>query len=534
MSRIKNSIRNIKYAVVGQFSALLISLASRMVFVHILNAEYLGINGLFTNILSILSLAELGIGSAIIYSMYKPLSEKDEIKLTALMGLYRKAYITIGVAVAAAGAALTPSLEYFVKEMPDVPYLQLIYLMFVANSSISYFFSYKRSLIIADQKRYIATLYRYSFYFLLNAAQIVILLLTKNYILYLGLQIICTFAENICVSIKADRLYPFLKGKNNACLNENDKKAIIRNVKAMLFHRIGSIIVMGTDNLLISKYVGVVAVGLYSNYLLIINALNSVFGLGFESITASIGNLGVTETNDKKIFIFKCMDLAVFWAFGFASICLINLFNPFIKLWLGDYIFPAPVVLLIVLNFYLTGRRKSVLTFRDAFGLFWYDRYKPLFEAGINLIASVIMAKKIGIAGVFIGTTISTLTTCFWVEPFVLYKYGFKSPVRTYFIKYVIWTVFAFAAGIITSLICSVFANNTLVDFLAKMTVCIIVPNILFAAAFWKTEEFQYLSAVFKNILNRRGNLQARVQEVHTPADVSKSKFKYMWDKCLK
>jgi O-antigen/teichoic acid export membrane protein len=356
MSRTSNSIRNIKYAVLGQAIGLLVSFISRIFFVRILSAEYLGVNGLFTNILSVLSLAELGVGSSIVYSMYKPLAEKDEYRLKALMGFYKKAYITIGIIIAVLGTALIPFLEFFIKDKPNVPHIQLIYLMFVVNSSISYFFSYKRSLIIADQKRYIATFYRYGFYFLLNIAQIIALVLTKSYILYLGLQIINTFIENIYISRKANELYPFLKGGEAVKMAKDEIDIIVRNVKAMMFHKLGGTVVMGTDNLLISKFVGVIQVGLYSNYLLIIKALNTVFGLAYQSITASIGNLGVIETNEKNKFIFECINLLGFWIYGVASICLINLFNPFIILWLGkEYLFPISIVLIIVINFYLTG-----------------------------------------------------------------------------------------------------------------------------------------------------------------------------------
>lgn len=502
MSRTNNSLKNMKYAIVGQGLGLLISFVSRMAFVRILSAEYLGLNGLFTNILSILSLAELGVGAAIIYSMYKPLADKDMYKIKALMGLYKKAYVTIGIAIAFIGSALTPFLNYLIKDMPDLPYIKLIYLMFVANSSISYFYSYKRSLIIADQKRYVATFYRYGFYFLLNVIQIIVLLFTRSYIFYLGLQIINTFLENICVSRKTDQLYPFLKEKGSFELDKEEKKTIVQNVKAMVFHKIGSIVVVGTDNILISKFIGVIQVGLYSNYQLIINALNTVFGLVFQSVTASIGNLGATENSKKNKFIFECINLIGFWIYAFSSICLINLFNPFINLWLGaEYLFSMPIVLIIIISFYLSGMRKSVLTFRDALGLFWHDRYKAIFEAGINLVASIILAQYIGIAGIFIGTIISTLTTCFWIEPYILFKYGFEDSVKSYFKKYGFYTINMIIVGVLTWFISSIFSDYSILGFIGKLVVCIIVPNTLFLIIFWRTKEFQYLIVIVKPMI---------------------------------
>ena len=504
MSRTKNSIKNIKYSIVGQVLTLLANFVTRMFFVRSLNAEYLGLNGLFSNILSILSLAELGVGAAIVYSMYKPLAEKDEIKLKALMNLYKQAYISIGIFILVIGTILTPLLQYFIKDMPNIPHIKFIYIMYVVNSGFSYFFSYKRSFLIADQKKYIESFYQYSFYLLRNILQVLILIFTKNFLLYLGIQILITLIENIVISREVDKLYPFLKEKNNVKLEQKEKNNIFNNVKAMMCHKLGGVIVLGTDNLLISKFVGILEVGLYSNYLLITTALNQVFGMFFQSMTASIGNLGATENKEKNKFVFDCVDLLGFWIYGFAAICLIILFNPFINLWLGEeYLFSMIIVILVVINFYLTGRRQSVLTYKDALGLFWYDRYKPLFESVINLIFSLFLVNLIGIQGVILGTIISTLTTCFWIEPYVLYKYGFKSSIKVYFIKYVIWTVIMLFVGSITWIISNLFSNYTLLGFIGKMLVCAIIPNILFLIIFWRTKEFQYLAGIFKKVIKR-------------------------------
>ena len=228
-----------------------------------LGSEYLGLIGLFTNILSILSLAELGVGSAIVYSMYKPLAEKDEYKLKGLMNLYKSAYTNIGIFVLLFGSLLTPFLDLFINENSKIQHLYLIYLMYVFNSGISYFYSYKRSLLIADQKKYIESLYHNSFYLLRNFLQIIILFMFKNFILYLGIQIILTLIENIILSKRVDYLYPIFKGKDNTQLEKKEKQTIFNNVKAMIYHKLGSVIVMGTDNLLISMFVGLIEVGLY-------------------------------------------------------------------------------------------------------------------------------------------------------------------------------------------------------------------------------------------------------------------------------
>lgn len=503
ISRTSYSIKNVKYALIGQAFGLVISFLSRTVFVRVLSAEYLGINGLFSNILSILSLAELGVGQAIVFSMYKPLAERNESKIVALMGLYRKAYSVIGIVVSVLGVALLPFLRYFVQEMPDIPYIRLIYIIFVANSVVSYFFSYKRSLIIADQKGYIATIYRYGFYFVLNVAQIIALLLTRSYLLYLGLQLANTIVENVLVSKKADALYPFLNQNKTVRLDGAEKRVIIRNTTAMVFHRVGGIVVSGTDNILLSKLVGVTEVGLYSNYLLVVNALHMILGMFFQSITASVGNLGATESKRKQRFVFDCVNFVGFWAYGFVSICLLSLLNPFIQLWLGkDYVLSLPVVMVIVVNFYLNGMRKSVLTFRDSLGLYWHDRYKPIFESLINLAVSIYLGKRIGTAGILLGTTISTVTTCFWIEPYVLYRRGFHSSVMPYFKQYIRYSVGVCISGSAVWLLNSVLEGVGLTgtgNFLARLTVGLSIPNVMFMAFFHNSDEYRYLWQILIN-----------------------------------
>ncbi|WP_394121298.1 lipopolysaccharide biosynthesis protein [Planococcus donghaensis] len=507
MSRTSKSIRNIKYAIVGQLVVFLITFIARTIFVKVLGAEYLGINGLFTNILSILSLAELGIGASIVFSLYKPLAENDRSKVKALMQLFRKFYIFIGVVVAVLGLSFTPFLEHVIKDMPDIPHIHLIYIMFVINLSLTYFFSYKRSLLFADQNSHLVTLYQHFFFSGLNIGQIIILIFTQNYFLFIGVKLLFTLLENLLISIKVNKMYPFMKETDIVKIDEEEKKIITRNIKAMMWHKVGTTVVMGTDSLLISKFVGIIAVGVYSNYLLITNALNTIFSLVFRSITASIGNLGVEENKDKKEFVFYTLNIFGFWVYGFASISLFVLLNPFIDLWLGKgYLFSEGIVFIIVLNFYLTGMRKNVLTFKDAFGLFWNDRYKPLLEALVNLVVSITLVKYFGIMGIFVGTTISTLSTAFWIEPYVLYKYGFKSSVKPYFIKHFIYSVFLFIVGYITWLTSLAFPDDTLISFIVKVLICAIIPNLLFIIIFWRNQNFKYLL----NIIMRRLKLNVK------------------------
>lgn len=498
MSRTRSSLINFFFAVLGQGLGLIISFIARIFFIKILGSEYLGLNGLFTNILTVLSLAELGVGTAITYSLYAPLANKDEKKCQMLMQLYRKIYIVIGLFILIVGIAITPFLSVFIKDLPNIPNINLIYILFVVNTAISYFYSYKRNLIIADQSRYIATIYRYGYYILLNIFQIIYLVITKDYIGFLILQIIFTFLENVSVSLKADKMYPFLKDKTKRKLDDGSKKEIIKNTKAMMMHKVGDVIVNSTDNILLSSFVSLTAVGLYSNYYLITNALNIVISQVYNSITASIGNLCATDSPKKQYNVFKKINFLTFWIYCFTTTCLVILVNPFIEIWIGkEYLFSMSIVLVIIINFYLSGMRKSVLAFREAAGLFYRDRYKPIFEAIVNLVISIILAIKFGTIGIFLGTLISTVTVCFWIEPLILYKYEFHIGVKKYFIDYIKKGLLMVGICLFVYILCLPSLGNIYINFIYKLLICIIVPNMTLFLIYKNSNEFQYF---YKNL----------------------------------
>lgn len=504
MSRSKKSLKNILYAFTGQFFGLIISFFSRIVFINILGSEYLGLNGLFSNILMVLALAELGVGEAITYSLYKPLAEKNEKKCISLMQLYKRFYTFIGIIILVLGLCILPFLPYFINDIPEISNINYIYILFLINTSISYFFSYKRNLIIADQRRYIATFYRYLFYFILNISQIIFLIITHNYILFLIIQIICTLLENIFVSFKANRLYPFLLKKDKVLLDEESKKSIIKNIRAMMMHKVGSVIVNSTDNIILSKYVGLNAVGLYSNYYLITNSLNVIFSQLYNSIRASVGNLCVDDDKEKQYKVFEKIYFISFWLYSFSSICLICLLNDFIKIWIGkEYILNFSIVLIIVLNFYVYGMRKVTLVFKEAYGLFYNDRWKPVFEAVINLISSIILANYLGILGVFLGTLISSISVCLWVEPYVLFKYGFKKKVYMYFKDYIKYSFIFLTSGFFTYFICSYIDGNLYIIFLIKIVLCLTIPNLIVFLLFHKNEYYIYYIDLMKSIIKK-------------------------------
>ena len=503
MSRTSNSLKNIRYAALFKLAVVLVNFLARRVFITVLSEAYLGINGSFQNILSMLSLAELGVGTAITYSMYQPLADGDEGQLMGLMALYRRFYWIIGIVIAVVGASLTPLLPKLIHDHAtlNIPHIQLIYLLFVFDSALSYFFVYKQSIITADQKQYIITTYQNVITICYILAQMVFLLLTKNYFVYLGLKIAGTILTNLLLARKANQLYPFLKQRQIQPLPQSVRTTISKNIRATLMHKIGAVVVFETDNLLIMYFIGAVAVGFYNNYLMITQGLMNVFTMVYRSLTASVGNLCSAEDKTHAHTVFRRLDFFTQWLYGFSAISLLVLLNHFIgSIWLKEsYLFAFPIVLLIVVNFYLTGLRQSVLTFRDAMGLYWYDRYKPVAESIINLVVSIALAKPLGIVGIFIGTFVSSITTCVWIEPYVLHKYGFSAKLAPYFRRYGLHTILTVAIGAGTWYLASLLPSSGLLPFIGKLCICAVVPNGCYWLAYGRTEEFHYALSLLKS-----------------------------------
>lgn len=513
MTRTEHSMRNLRYALIFQSLAMVAAFITRHVFVAVLNQEYLGLDGTFSNLLVVLSLAELGVGEAITFSLYKPLAEGDTVKIRTLMELYRRVYRVIGLGIAALAALLAPFLRVIIKDFPDTPEVYLIYALFVANSVLSYFFVYKQSLILADQRRYLITLWRYGLWTVLYLVQAVLLWVTRNYILYLTLQLAETLLENWVLARKADRLYPFLKEKYAPDpLNEESKGEILRNTKAMFLHKIGGAVVFNTDSLLLSYFFGVVSVGLYSNYLLIIKGLRNCYKMVFGAFTGSVGNLGATRDKDHIYQVYRRLNFAGSWLMGWCSICLMVLFAPFLTLWVGEeYLFPTGIEFWIVVNFYITGMREVNQTFQNSLGLFWHLRYKSVVESVINLVVSVALAGPLGIAGIFIGTFVSTMVTCFWVEPYILFRYAFYRPLRSYFLGYGGDAMLTVLIGGCTWYLCGLLPGTGVGLFLMKTAVCAAVPNVLFYLVFRKREEL----AFFRSFLQARVKKEMCVEVSH-------------------
>ena len=504
--RVDNSIKNMKYNIFSQILNLLIQFVSRTFFIKILGNEYLGINGLFSNILTILSLADMGIGTVLIYSMYKPLAENNEEKIKALMNIYKKIYNIIALTVLIIGLCITPFLQVFIKDMPNIQHIRFIFILYLLNTVVSYLCVYKISIINADQKNYIVTTRQQIFNIIANFIMIMVLVTTHNFILYLIVQMLFSIISNIYLSSLAEKMYPFIKDTKGYKLTKEEKRQIKKDTFAMMLHKIGGVVVGGTDNLIMSAMIGLEAVGIYSNYLLIINAIKKFTTQYFNSMSASIGNLNAMKDKEYSYDIFKKVFFGNFWIFTFCSICLFCLLNPFIEIWVGiDYTFHISIVAAIVISFYIEGMRQTVLIFREAMGIFTKDQLKPVIEAIVNLIVSVMLTLKFGIIGIILGTIISMLFVCVWIEARILFKYGFSKNVIEFFKIYAKYLVIGVVGLILTYGANLLIKGNTITTLILRFTVSIIVSNLVILISTFKTEEFKYLyHIIFSKIKNRK------------------------------
>lgn len=503
-NRSSNSIRNMVFGVGGQILNIIMSFACRTVFIHNLSSEYLGINGVFTNILMVFSLADLGVGTAIIFALYKPIAEQDTKKIKALMKLYAQAYTIIGFVILGLGLLVNPFIESLITTDKVIPHVHLIFMIFVINTASTYFASYKGTLLTASQNHYLVTSVVYGTSVICYGVQMIVMVLTHNYILTLSIQVGTNILQNIITMIIANRKFPYIRGRNDEKLSARERRGIFRNMGSLMFYRTGQVIINGTDSIIISKFQGIVEAGIYSNYSLITTTIKNLLLQVFNAITGSLGNLNAVESDEKKYEIYNIIYFGNFWMFGFCAVCLFVLFNPFVTIWAGkDKLLSLPCIFFIVLNFYLVGMRNVNLQFRDTMGIFKEGRFIPIISAIVNVGVSVVTAMNFGLIGAFIGTTVSMLLTLVWMEPVILFKHGFKRNVGIYFLKYAVYFLATVVATAVTYFVCGLLPEGRLIYFIPRLFICAILPNLIFFIIFGKTKEFRALSSRVLSVLGR-------------------------------
>lgn len=500
--RKKSSFKNMITAVSSNVLTIIVGLVAQAVFIKILGSEYLGLNGLFSNVISMLGIVELGMGSAIIYNMYKPIAENDHEKIKSLMHFYKKSYLIITLIISIIGIMIIPFIKYIVdieSVTVDVN-VYLVYILFLLETICSYILSYKRSMLYADQKEYITNIIHMGYTIIVNTMQLTFLYFTHDYYLYLIIKVIMRLVENIVISSYVNRRYSYLLDNNVTKLDSKTEKDIFQKIKALFFHKIGGFIVSGTDNIIISKYLGLVTVGLYSNYYMIINAVQTVINHIIQATRASVGNLLVTESKTKQFDIFNKIRFVNFWISCFSSICIFIIMDSFITIWIGyKFVLPTKVLLVLVINFFITTSRYAYGSFKEAAGIFYEDRFVPIIESLLNIVLSIIFVKKFGLMGVFMGTVASGLVLWCYSYPKYVYKNLFGRSYYDY-IKETIYylIVFVLIAGFSYSLAILISFENVYLQFISNVLIALIVPNVIMLLLFSKDENFKYFINMIK------------------------------------
>lgn len=501
--RVKHSLLNISAGLANQFIITALSFVSRTVFINSLGMEYLGINALFTSLLAMLSLAEAGIGSSIVYNLYKPVADNNKPQILALMRLYKNAYRLIALVVLLLGLAVFPFLPHIIKDT-SVDNIELIYFIFLFNTALPYLFIYKHSYLNVNQKNYIVTAAFSTSSIISTSSKIAILYWTENYLLYLMLECVVSNLTTIWVAKFVDRKYPFLKEKATERLDPDIRAMFFKNMKAILIANIGSYFVFGVESLLISSFVSLIAVSLYANYKMLIDISRTFLNQIFGNMYNSMGNLVAQEGTEKIYSIYRVTQLLSFWLYSLFGIVLLLFVNPFITIWLGDdFLLKKSILAVLIVVFYERGMRNAITMVKTTAGIFHEDRYVPILQAIINLGVSLLLVHYLGLLGIFLGGLTSALAIPFWSTPYLVYKKIFNKPLISYYLTYFYYLIVAVVALIAAYGSSYLIDANTFVELVLKALIGFGVTNALYVLIFHRSEEFIYIWKILSSLLNR-------------------------------
>ena len=503
--RTKRTIINSTFNICSQIVQLLLSFIIRNLFIKYIGIEYLGLNGLFSNILSALNLADLGIGAAITYHLYKPLAINDTRQINGLMRFYKKTYYSIGSVILIIGSILMFFVQYLIKDQThEISFLRVIFLIQLLGTASTYFLAYKRTLLFADQKNYLAAIIDTSVSIIMMVVRVVTLLIFKSYVIYLVMILVQNILANIIITIICNRVYPYLKYKTEH--SPIDKRSIFKNLKNIVVERIVGYIYYSTDNIIISKFVGLASVGLLSNYTLIVGTVQTFFVQITSAVQASLGNLVHSENDTEKVNdIFYKFNFFCFICSSFCVVSFLVLAEPFIELWLGkNYMMPNYIILLLSILFYTSTMRMPLGQMILAYGMFRQMKIISIIGATVNLILSFVLVNYIGVAGTLFGTIICDLIYWFGQAYCVIVK-KLNLPYKEYIFKITLFVAITLIECIITIGISNlVISTGNIYSFIIKGGLCIIIPNGINLLLFRKSSEMLYfkkiLFAIFKKV----------------------------------
>lgn len=503
-SRVEKSVKNITIGFVCVLINAICTFITTSLFVRLLGEELNGVNRLFANILQVLSLADLGFATAVAFSLYKPMKEGDMVTASAIMNYFAKVYRVIAVVVFAGGICCIPFLQYLINEdISDLPFtlnkLRSYFVLYLLNTVSSYLLAHKRTIINADQNNYVVSLVDNIGNIASNILQIALLAIFRNYYIYLSVMIVKTIANNVIITLIADKKYPYLKKHKDASLNRTERKALIKNVEATFCHKVGSVAIYSTTTILISALVSVVDAGKYGNYILIVNQVGVFINIIFSSLTSSIGNLCVSEPIEYQLSVFKRILYFSNFIVIFTMTCFFGLFNDFVGLWLGESnVFPISVTAILALSASAPYLRSPVNAFKEAKGLFKKDWFKPLLEGAVGVILGILLGRIRGISGIILGYLASSILLAMPIEDYVLFKYGFGKSALPHFIRQLTVYAVACATAFVANRLCLLLPTG-LLWFIVKACICLALPIGGFLLCTFKTPEFSYYKNLVKS-----------------------------------
>lgn len=500
-SRKRKAARNFVWGACDKLINLVLPFVSRTIILYFLGAEFLGVGTLFSSILSFLSLTELGLGSAIVFYMYEPLALGDTDRICALLNYYKKLYRVIGLAMLTIGTVLLPAVPFLMKSgAPEGINVYILYYIYLLNSVISYLFAgYRSSLLTANQRVDINTKIASIVSILVLGVQIALLILFKNYYVYAFVPIVGTLCTNAAYYLVTRRMYPWITPRGS--VSTQTRVNIRKKISGLVGTKLNSIVVHSADTIVISAFIGLRMTAQYGNYYMVFSAVCGFLAVLFSSMTAGIGNKLVTDTMEENYGMFKKLSFLNTWIVCWCSCCFLCLYEPFMELWVGDLKLGFGFACLMTAYFYIYQIQKTVLTFKDAAGLWHADRLRPYVSMTVNLVSNLLLVQLIGIHGIVVSTILAFSISLPWANK-VLFDNLFRvSPLGNLgrIFSDFLWTVLIAA---VTYLSCTGFAH-TIWGLIGRFGLCCVVPNLLLALKSMKTEEFQYWKEILRSIAGK-------------------------------
>lgn len=513
IERTKNASRNIVFGTAYKAYNVVMPFVMRTAMIYFMGVKYLGLNSLFSSILQVLNLAELGIGSAMVFSMYKPIAEDDSTRLCALMHLYKLYYRVIGLVIAVAGIAIMPFIPRLIhSDMPDGINIYILYLLNLGATVLSYWlFAYKNSLLQAHQRTDVTSKVAIAVLSLKYALQFLVLWIFKNYYYYLICRIACQVIQNIATSIVVSKMYPAYKAAGK--LGKEEIQSINRRIRDLFTAKIGSVVVNSADTIVISAFLGLTVLAVYQNYYYILTSIIGFVTIIFHSCTAGIGNSLITETNEKNFKDFQILTFFICWLAGFCSCCLLNLYQPFMEIWVGkELMMGFPAVICFVIYYFIYEVNQLLNTYKDAGGIWHQDRFRPLITALANLGMNVIMVRFWGTYGVLLSTVLSMIIVGMpWLIHNLFSTLFSREQLPKYLKKLFFYAGITIIVCIITCIICSFVSFNNYITIIIRLLICIVIPNFLFYIVYHKQKEFAEMIALLDRVTHKKLRLSQRL-----------------------